>query len=369
MPSTTACTRNMNISRVTPFRQLSRAYSALLEIQSALSRLANSAKASDDHRAEIEALQKSAFEHQHEIDSLKSKIDEANASLQRLSEIADRRPYTPLPPFTHESHAREFMSFSTCSAADFFHPRFQEICGLINRSFTFHRKLWEWVFIIHHLTQSQQVRRGARGLVFGVGSERLPALFAKMGARIVATDAPEDMGASSGWKNTGEHSSNLSQIRYTDIIDGDVFDDLVTYETCDMNHIPDHLTGFDFNWSSCCFEHLGDIEAGMQFVINAVEKTLRIGGVAVHTTEFNLSSDEHTLESGPTVIYRRRDIQELVDRLRDRGHEVQEFRTSPDSHPLDYHVDAPPFKHVPHLKLILDKFTTTSVGIVVRRGK
>ena len=135
-----------------------------------------------------------------------------------------------------------------------------------------------------------------------------------------------------------------------------------------MNNIAPELNGFDFNWSSCCFEHLGNLEAGVQFVINAVEKTLRVGGVAVHTTEFNLSSNDDTIEEGITVIYRRRDIVAMVQRLRDRGHIVKPFTVAPDSHYWDFHVDMPPYAKEPHLKLLLQQYVATSVGIVVQRG-
>lgn len=277
-------------------------------------------------------------------------------------------PYVPKPPFFGPADGK-FMQHSMCVAEDFMHPRFSEICGYINYPFRFHRKLWEWVFVIHHLLKSGVVKDGARGLVFGVGAERLPAYFASRGASIVATDAPEEIGEANGWKESGQHSANLANLFHADLIDEDAFSRNVRYEPCDMNNISEHLTGFDFNWSSCCFEHLGDLEAGMQFVVNAVEKTLRVGGVAVHTTEFNMSSDDETLASGPTVIYRHRDIRELVDRLRSRGHEVDELRISPGSHPLDYHVDMPPFRQDPHIKLMCDRFVTTSIGIVVRRGR
>ena len=136
-----------------------------------------------------------------------------------------------------------------------------------------------------------------------------------------------------------------------------------------MNDIPATLVDFDFNWSSCCFEHLGSLEMGMQFVINAVEKTLRVGGVAVHTTEFNLSSNEATVETGVTAIYRQRDMLELVQRLKDRGHIVKPFVVAPNSHFWDFHVDVPPYIQQPHLKLLLGQYVATSVGIVVQRGR
>lgn len=49
--------------------------------------------------------------------------------------------------------------------------------------------------------------------------------------------------------------------------------------------------------------------------------------------------------------------------------EVEPFIMAPDAHPLDYHVDVPPYSFSPHLKLQLGKYVATSAGIVVRRGR
>jgi hypothetical protein len=87
-----------------------------------------------------------------------------------------------------------------------------------------------------------------------------------------------------------------------------------------MNHIPSHLADrFDFCWSTCSFEHLGSLEHGLRFVENSIG-TLKVGGIAVHTTEFNLSSDADTLESPNLSVYRRRDIEKLVKALEQAGH-------------------------------------------------
>ncbi|MGF6643100.1 hypothetical protein [Paraburkholderia sp. GAS82] len=356
----------MSVTQMTPFRQVLRAYSALLGIHDSLNKIA----AAEKQPPAVIEINDRAW--QGEFAALRDELNRSIAAIR--AEAHGQQPvvaphYLPRPPFFHPNGAGAFMQFSNCTAADFFHPRFQEIRGLISHWFTYHRKLWEWVFIIHHLIESGEVKPGARGLVFGVGSERLPSLFAKMGAAIVATDAPAEIGAAAGWNETGQYSASLDGLWHEKVVDRQTFDRLVTYETCDMNAIPEHLRGFDFNWSSCCFEHLGDLEAGMQFVINAVEKTLRVGGIAVHTTEFNLSSNDGTVEQGHTVIYRRRDIEELIARLRDRGHEVQELRIAPDAHPLEYYVDMPPYCQEPHLRLMLGLYVATSVGIVVRRGR
>jgi hypothetical protein len=301
------------------------------------------------------------------IERLEQSIRDLDSSIDlRVRDALLKRMYVPSLLAPDREHGK-FMPYSTCSSADFFHPRYAQICKLINVPPIFNRKMWEWTFIIHKLQEAGMLVEGKRGIAFGVGKEKLPALFCSLGASIVATDAPDDIGLIAGWNAGNQYSNSLEQLRYREIVSDEVFDLRVTHRSCDMNAISSDLVDFDFTWSSCCFEHLGSLEAGIQFVINSVEKTLKVGGVACHTTEFNLSSEDETMEEGPTVIYRRKDIVELVNRLRARGHDVEPFIMAPDSHFLDFYVDAPPFGSNPHFKLLLGKYVATSVGVVVRR--
>ncbi|HEY1795616.1 MAG TPA: methyltransferase [Stellaceae bacterium] len=291
-----------------------------------------------------------------------------DSSESRIGDAIARRLFIPNLEIAALADYGEFIRHSTCSAADFFHPRYSEIAAMLHHPPVLHRKLWEWIYIIHKLLKAKAVGPGKRGLVFGVGAEKLPALFASMGALVVATDAPPEIDGASGWDKVGQHANSLENLRFPELIPDEEFDRRVTHRFSDMRAIDADLMGFDFTWSSCCFEHLGSLEAGMQFVIDSVENTLKIGGIAVHTTEFNLSSGADTVESGPTVVYRRRDIVALIERLRDRGHDVEPFSIAPDSHYLDYYVDVPPYRHNPHIKLTNGQYVTTSVGIVARRG-
>jgi hypothetical protein len=261
-----------------------------------------------------------------------------------------------------------FMPDGTCGAKDFFHPEFSRICRLMDVTPAYHRKIWEWVFIVHHLQKQGVLKEGARGLGFGVGTEPLPSMFARIGALITATDAPAEIGLAAGWQNNDEFARSLDDLFKPGIVDRATFDAKVSYQPCDMTAINGSLKNYDFCWSSCCFEHLGSLRAGLDFVRNTVEQTLRIGGVACHTTEFNLSSNTETSTSGPTVIYRRCDIEAFVQEMRDRGHQVDEFRIAPASHSLDSYVDTPPYIQNPHLKLRLMDYTTTSAGLIIRRG-
>ncbi len=260
-----------------------------------------------------------------------------------------------------------FQGYSTCSQVHFAHPEYARLVASIALGTNYHRKPWEWVFIMHHLYSSGVVGPGARGLGFGVGSEPLTAVFAEAGAAVCATDAPVEVGEAGGWTIGDQYARGLSAIPRGQL-SPEEFDRLVSFSFCDMNDIEPGLKEFDFCWSSCALEHLGTLRAGIDFIINSVEKTLRVGGVAVHTTEYNVDSNDETLESGWTVIYRQRDIEELVSELRERGHEVEEFRPTPNMGEIDRHVDIPPYNHDPHLRLLLEGFVSTSCGLVIRRG-
>src|SRR4249919_700494 len=211
-----------------------------------------------------------------------------------------------LPPLTAPllPESAPFMQHSTVGASDFLHARYHAICKQLCGPPVWHRKQWEWVFIIHHLQRAGVLRPGARGVGFGVGQESLPALFASYGCEVVATDAPQDEG---GWESTGQHSDSREALRAPWICEDAAFDRLVSHRPADMNAIPADLAGFDFTWSSCAFEHLGTLQAGLDFVAESARR-LNPGGIAVHTTEFNVASNEGTVCDGGAVIYRQRDL-------------------------------------------------------------
>src|SRR5258708_9821643 len=166
------------------------------------------------------------------------------------------------------------------------------------REVMLHRKMWEWLFIAEALQERGMLAPGRTGLGFGVGQEPLVALFAAAGCDVVATDQPHDSAVASGWTDSSvEWSGGLEDLNAFGLCGAAEFEQRVAYRPVDMTSIPADLRGFDFAWSSCALEHLGTLAAGMDFVVAQMD-CLRPDGVAVHTTEYLVSSNSATVEAG-----------------------------------------------------------------------
>jgi hypothetical protein len=253
-----------------------------------------------------------------------------------------------------------------CKARDLRADWYKRWCNELREEPKFHRKQWEFVYVMQALWERGCIKKGKRGLVFAVGTEPGPSIFAKYGCRIVATDIFPEKGKEMGWTDADQLCFGMESLNTRGLCDEQTLLELVTYRPVDMNLIPDDLKNFDFNWSSCSFEHLGSIEKGINFLMNQL-KTLKPGGWAVHTTEYNISSDEDTIETGDTVVFRKKDIDQVVAALRKRGHFVEEIDFSSGADPEDLQVDYLPHQQKIHLKLQLDKYVVTSIGLIIRK--
>lgn len=321
---------------------------------------------------------------QIELADLRSKLDTNNQLLERIESKIDLqtrearllgRAMTMPPARQWPEPASEqalpgvlvFDRSRPCRELDFQQPYFAYWTARMGHHLGFHRKLWEFVFICQVLHERGALAHGARGLGFGVGGEPLPALFASMGCEILATDLSPEEAVAKGWTATRQHAHDRDIMRRPTICPDDLFDRRVRFCECDMNAVPEAFSGFDFCWSACAFEHLGSIDRGLEFVERSVQ-CLRPGGLAVHTTEFNLTSNDETVDHTSTVLFRRRDLETLAERLRCEGHEMVQLDFNPGDGLLDAYVDLPPYLDEPHLKVALEGFVTTSFGIIVRKG-
>src|ERR1700730_1971479 len=224
-----------------------------------------------------------------------------------------------------------------------------------------HRKPWEWVVVAQALASRGMLVPGRRGCGFAVGREPMASLFASMGVDVLATDLGADGDTAAEWSASNQHAAGLDALHWPSVVDRPTFDEHVQFMPQDMRALqPDALGTFDFIWSACSFEHLGSLDAGLEFVLRSTE-FLKPGGVAVHTTEINMSSLEETLATGNSVIYRQKDINELELRLRGIGCGLERPDYFGGTAIEDIEYDYEPYfangRH--HIRLLCDRFVTT----------
>ena len=221
------------------------------------------------------------------------------------------------------------------------------------------RKLWEYAYIMHALHSYANVGAGSRGIAFGCGMERAVSVLAASGATILATDfVPEQSGH---WEARG-----LDDIYFEEYLSRSEFESRVLFQHLDMNSIPDDLEGFDFCWSTGSLEHIGGHANGLDFVVNAM-KCLRPGGIAVHTTEFTISSKDAFRDSPDLSFYCRADIERLALRLINEGHMIV-LNFERGNTMADLHVDTPPYNHGMSLSAHFGSHVVTSIGLIIQKG-
>ena len=258
-----------------------------------------------------------------------------------------------------------------CVQTDFESDWFGYWCRELRTVPFYHRKIWEFCYICQVLFAEGMLAPGRTGLGFGCGKEPLPSLFAKYGVKVLATDLDPSRRETEVWDATGEYSGSVEAFRRPDICADEQLLANVDFRPVDMNALPRDFDGqFDFCWSSCALEHLGSLASGIEFVENSL-RALKSGGVAVHTTEFTFAEGE-TLDHWTTVLYQKRHLVELFDRLRANGYQVADFNFDPGGGIIDRFIDLPPWSDnllgpaAAHLKLSIDGFVCTSAGIIIR---
>ena len=236
----------------------------------------------------------------------------------------------------------------------------------------YHRKGWELAYIAQAFWAAGKLADGMVGFGFGCGKEPLPSLFAKYGARVLATDLGAADAAAQPWVATNQHSHTVATLRKKSICPDESRLNNIEFRSQDMNSLEDDLFGrFDFCWSACALEHLGSIQNGLSFIRNSL-RTLKPGGVAVHTTEFSLVPDDPHYEKGATMLFREEHLVNLAVRLKKEGFEIAEFDLRPGDGILDKFADLDSnydfsVKQASrlHLKRAYDGFVNTNVGLII----
>jgi hypothetical protein len=227
-----------------------------------------------------------------------------------------------------------------------------------------YRKIWEWAAILQTLEERGMLQHGKRAIGFAVGQEPLPSIFAGHGVSVLASDMPHG----EYWEGTGQHANTALFV--PEHVSREEFDRLVEFQAVDMTDITSLADGeADFIWSSCAIEHVGSLDLASRFVLDSM-RLLKRGGIAVHTTEINCSSNEQTIEAGDNVLFRRRDIEALGDRLRDIrcGMARPDFEMGTHAHDLDYDEEPYFTSGRTHIKLKIGPFVSTSFLIIAHKA-
>ncbi|MGI9377331.1 MAG: methyltransferase domain-containing protein [Tsuneonella suprasediminis] len=288
-----------------------------------------------------------------------------------------RRMATALPERLETQAAPVGLRSKACVQADIESEWCAHWARELKTAVIYHRKVWEFAYVLQVLYEHGHLNAGCQGLGFGCGAEPIPSYLASLDIYVTATDVAETEAQGAGWLETGQHLSRRQE-HHAHLVDASTFGRLVTHRDVDMNAIPLSLANFDFCWSICALEHLGSIEKGLTFIETSLA-TLRPGGLAVHTLEFNIENDGPTVDNWTTVLFQQRHLEALAARLRSQGHQVEELDFGTGSGPMDHFIDLPPWHHDPgenaavslgeplHLKLAIDGFVSTSFGLIVTK--
>jgi hypothetical protein len=231
------------------------------------------------------------------------------------------------------------------------------------------RKRWEYWRIAETVFRYVKAKN-PKGVGFGVGKEHLPEFFASLGHKVLCTDGPVTDTTEREWQGTGQHASRLDDLHHG-LIPLDAFNKRATFREVDMLAIPKDIKGYDYCWSAGSLEHLGSLQAGLDFIERSLD-CLKPGGWSVHATEFNLASiaDPYcpTVEGGSFCFYRTSDLQTFADRMTSLGHNALPFVFEQGKHPENFLPDVHPYPHgETHMSLIAAGHHVTSVLIAIQK--
>ena len=172
-----------------------------------------------------------------------------------------------------------------CDAADWFDPDMLDvIANDLREPAVFHRKQWEFAIIFLALRQQGFLAPDKVGLSMGSGRERLLYAIAPHVKRLVATDLYEPAAT---WTTVRtEDPDQFIKAEKPWAVD----DSKLLGLRMDMRHLEFPDNTFDFCYSSCALEHIGEDDDFRQHLCE-VHRVLKDGGLYVLTTEFTYGDE------------------------------------------------------------------------------
>ena len=261
-----------------------------------------------------------------------------------------------------------------CDAADWFDTEFQQVIKSELKEFPrFHRKQWEFAMIFLALRRLGYLNEYSTGLSMGGGNERVLYSVARYVKKLFVTDLYSD---ATGWDCARTDDPN-DFIRTSKPFEVD--DSKIEALRMDMRDLQFEDNTFDFCYSSCAIEHIGDYDDFIKH-FNEVNRCLKDGGVYVLTTEFQFG--DKTIKDENNYIFSPNYLKEILSNI--NLSIINEPIVSLSEHeanlPLPVNVnklfktgsienEKDNFPIYPHLLLLRGKYPFTSISFILKKEK
>jgi len=191
-----------------------------------------------------------------------------------------------------------------CDAADWFDPEIQYVVqNELKETARFHRKQWEFAMIFLTLKKLGFLNEDKIGLSLGGGSERVLYSIARYVKKLYVTDLYD---SSTTWDCARTNDPD-EFIRRSKPFDYD--ESRVKALRMDMRSLDFEDNSFDFCYSSCALEHIGDLKDFIAH-FDEVYRCLKADGIYVFTTELSLGN--RTIQDSNNYIFSPEYMKELI---------------------------------------------------------
>jgi SAM-dependent methyltransferase len=264
------------------------------------------------------------------------------------------------------------VSSKLCDAADWFLPGFQEIIENELREVPrFHRKQWESAMIFRTLRDNGKMNETKLGLSMGGGKELIAYAIAPHVKRLVVTDLYE-MNTTWDCAKTDDPDEYIKQNKPFPVDDAKL--EALRMDMRDLK-FPDKT--FDFCYSTCAVEHIGDREDFLRH-FNEVARVLKDDGVYVFTTE--ILYGDTTICDDHNYIFSLPFLYDILSESQLQPEETFDARIEP--HKINYPAPSTlkqlssfvqgslaqtVLRELPHIQLLRGKHPFTCGVFVVRR--
>ena len=260
-----------------------------------------------------------------------------------------------------------------CDAADWFDPEVGRIIrDELQESPKFHRKQWEFAMIFHALQHYGCLTPEKTGISFGGGTERVLYAIARHVRELVVTDL-YDSDTSWDCARTTDPDAFVKAHKPFAVDDARFRALRMDMRAPDF---PDNT--FDFAYSSCAVEHIGEFDDFLQH-LNEVHRVLKPGGIYAFTTEFHFG--EETLTDPHNYVFSGDYLRGLVSECRLTPLALPEVSLTPHAvnrpfpgniHHLNFHGESHLSQHLqelfPHLLLLRGKYPLTSILLILQKS-